>query len=159
MPMPDLGVGMLGDHIPMTRTKDFEVAIANYPKCEIDAYVSNLRFIPAPLAYEMVAEYDRGEYTRIIKDAVYLRFANPLCSACSKYGHKALLRRCQACQLVCYCGSECQKADWDAHQLWCCKGDTAVRPAADPYEIRVAHVPSLVNSPTGNVRFIPANAK
>ncbi|XP_057502364.1 LOW QUALITY PROTEIN: histone-lysine N-methyltransferase ASHR1 [Actinidia eriantha] len=29
------------------------------------------------------------------------------------------LKRCSACQVVCYCGSTCQKSDWNLHRLEC----------------------------------------
>ena len=42
------------------------------------------------------------------------------CGACGEAdGGGVRLRACDACDAVRYCGRNCQRADWEAHQLVC----------------------------------------
>ena len=44
------------------------------------------------------------------------------CAGCGRLASRDVkVHRCSVCLSVAYCGRDCQKADWSAHKLVCCK--------------------------------------
>lgn len=49
---------------------------------------------------------------------------NRICENCEKKPHvRGALKLCSACCLAWYCSESCQQAQWQTHQLRCCKPD------------------------------------